>query len=186
MRSMTQLKSGHPTKPRRSGTGGEPTTKRYLGFDPGIAITGYGVVERRGSETTCLTYGVIRTPKTTAHHERLVTIHEAVRDTIAKYKPNLIGVETLIFARNVTTAIPVGEARGVILLAIAEAKIPILELTPLQVKQALTSYGRAEKQQVQYTVRQILHLRETPQPDDAADALAVALATEQWATSLLR
>src|SRR3989338_1452992 len=152
---------------------------RCLGFDPGIAITGYGVIERRAGSTSCLAYGVIRTSQKMLLTERLKILHHEAMAIIAKYQPEIIGLETLIFAKNVKTGIVVGEARGVLLLAIASAKIELIELTPLQVKQALTSYGRAEKHQVQYMVKQVLKLKTIPRPDDAADALAVALAAEQ-------
>jgi len=155
------------------------STLRCLGFDPGLAITGYGVIERRDGHTSCVGYGVIRTPQKMPLAERLQTLHHEAGSIINKYHPLVIGVETLIFAKNVKTGIVVGEARGVILLAIAQAKIDLVELTPLQVKQALTTYGRAEKQQVQYMVKKVLGLKAIPRPDDAADALAIALAAEQ-------
>lgn len=152
---------------------------RCLGFDPGIAITGYGVIDRIDNKPVWVDHGVIRTPEKMPHHERLLLLAKDVRQLLIKYQPTIVGVETLIFARNTTTALPVGEARGVLMLLIAETGLPLIELTPLQVKQALTTYGRADKQQMQYMVKQVLSLQETPQPDDAADALAVALAAEQ-------
>lgn len=150
-----------------------------LGFDPGIATTGYGVIVRRAGHTSCVDYGVIRTAQKMPLCNRLQILYEQAGALIAKYRPKVIGLETLIFAKNVKTGIVVGEARGVLLLAIAKAKINLVELTPLQVKQALTSYGRADKRQIQYMVRQVLKLKIIPRPDDAADALAIALAAEQ-------
>lgn len=152
---------------------------RCLGFDPGFAITGYGVIDRIDNKSMWVDHGVVRTPEKMPHHERLLLLAKDVRQLLVTYKPTLVGVETLIFARNTTTALQVAEARGVLLLLIAETGLPLLELTPLQVKQALTSYGRADKSQMQYMVKQVLSLKEIPQPDDAADALAVALAAEQ-------
>jgi len=169
-------KQGYPAKLKRSGVG---SSFRIIGIDPGIERTGYGVIERRHGVTACLTYGCITTARSQPTPERLYVLFREVRELIAAYRPALVAVETLLFGKNAKTGIVVGEARGVILLAIAEARRPLLEVTPLQVKQALTAYGRAEKSQVQYMVRQVLKLNEIPKPDDAADALAVALAAEQ-------
>ena len=155
-----------------------------LGFDPGVATTGYGVVECRKDGIACVGYGVIRTSQNIPLPERLRKLHRLAGAIISRYRPALIGVESLIFAKNVKTGIIVGEARGVLLLAIAEAGTDLLELTPLQVKQALTSYGRADKRQVQYMVRQVLKLKSVPRPDDAADALAVAIAVAQMRSTM--
>ena len=154
-------------------------TTRILGIDPGIALLGYGVIDCTRGVSTCVTYGCLTTPKTLPLPERLYALSVGIRQLITDHKPTVVGVETIRFAKNETTGIAVAEARGVVLAAIAEARLPIIELTPLEVKQSLTSYGHADKKQVQYMVKQILKLKETPKPDDAADALAVALATEQ-------
>jgi len=152
---------------------------RSLGFDPGFAITGYGVVDRRAGEMSCVAYGVIRTPRSMGLPDRLRFIYHEAKFIIERYHPSVIGVEKIFFAKNKKTGLTVSEARGVILLASAEARIDLIEVTPLQVKQAMTSYGRAEKAQIQAMVKRILNLKITPRPDDAADALAVALTVER-------
>ncbi len=139
---------------------------------------GYGVIENTDGQTTCVTFGCLTTSKDVALPERLFSLQTEVRRLIREFKPAAVAVETLRFAQNTTTGIAVAEARGVVLAAIAEAHLPLIELTPLDVKQALTSYGHAEKSQIQFMVRQVLKLKETPEPDDAADALAIALAAE--------
>lgn len=157
-----------------------PNSKITLGFDPGIAITGYGVLLGQ----TVLEYGVIRTPAHTPTAARLAELYTAVAALLKKYPAAIAGCEELFFAKNVTTAFTVGQARGIILLALAQAQIPVLELTPLQVKQSVTGYGKADKPQVQTMVKTILKLTTMPKPDDAADALAVALATQTYAHTL--
>lgn len=157
-----------------------PNSKITLGFDPGIAITGYGVLQGQ----TVLEYGVIRTPAHTETSQRLVQLYVELTALLKKYPGAVAGCEELFFAKNVTTAFTVGQARGIILLALAQANIPLLELTPLQVKQSVTGYGKADKTQVQTMVKTILKLTEVPKPDDAADALAVALATQTYAHTL--
>ncbi|MDR1702286.1 MAG: crossover junction endodeoxyribonuclease RuvC [Sporomusaceae bacterium] len=154
-----------------------------MGIDPGIAICGYGLVKQSGSSLTPVEYGVIRTGADCATAERLVKIFQDVDFLIKNYRPALIGVEELFFAKNVKTAMVVGEARGVILLAAAQNKVPILEFTPLQVKQSVVGYGRAEKKQVIYMTEKILNLTVKPHPDDAADALAVAICASHHAGS---
>ena len=148
---------------------------RILGIDPGTATTGFGLIEKTGPKLKFLDAGVISTPKTDDMPARLVTLHDELTQLIAELRPDQAAVELLFFARNVTTAITVGQARGVVLLALRQAGLPIGEYTPLQVKQAVTSYGRAEKAQVQEMVRLLLGLDSIPRPDDAADGLAIAI-----------
>lgn len=146
-----------------------------IGFDPGVADTGYGVIKDEGGKLTCVDYGSIKTPAKTPLPDRLVTIYSAVAALLKKHKPTLVSIEQLFFSKNVTTAMAVGQARGVVLLAIAQAKVPVVEFTPNQVKQSVASYGAADKQQVQRMVKLILNLKNIPKPDDAADALAIAI-----------
>jgi crossover junction endodeoxyribonuclease RuvC len=148
---------------------------RILGIDPGTGILGFGVIEAARGKATLVDGGVIRTPAKQDDALRLQTIFEEISDIIANSRPRIMAVEKLYFARNVTTAMTVAQARGVVLLAGQQAGLDIYEYTPLQIKQALTSYGRAEKHQVQEMVRVILGLKETPKPDDCADALAAAI-----------
>ncbi|MBI4407315.1 MAG: crossover junction endodeoxyribonuclease RuvC [Candidatus Kerfeldbacteria bacterium] len=154
------------------------STDIVVGFDPGLAITGYGIIQG----DVILEYGALRTPAKTALGQRLVLLYNQLTELLDKYKIARAGCEKLFFARNVTTALDVGHARGVILLALAQRHIPLLELTPLQVKHSLTGYGRADKQQIQYMVKSIFKLSKAPKPDDAADALAIALTTQRYAT----
>lgn len=137
---------------------------------------GYGVVEGAGSRERALAYGALCTPSDMLPEKRLQTLYRGVVDLVLEYKPEAVAVEELFFGRNVTTAIHVGQARGIVLLAAADNGIPIREFTPMQVKMAVTGYGRADKKQVQAMVKTLLALRETPKPDDVADALAVAIA----------
>jgi crossover junction endodeoxyribonuclease RuvC len=148
---------------------------RILGIDPGTGILGFGVIEVEKSKARLVDAGVIRTPAKEDDAVRLQTIFEEISDIIAQSKPAAMSVEKLFFAKNVTTAMTVAQARGVVLLAGKQAGLDIYEYTPLQIKQALTSYGRAEKRQVQEMVRIILDLKEIPKPDDCADALAAAI-----------
>lgn len=148
---------------------------RILGIDPGTGIVGFGIIDRAGAKNTLVDAGVIRTPEHQPAHERLVTIHDDLKGIIEEHKPEIMVVEQLFFAKNVTTAMTVSQARGVILLLGEQSGLKIHEYTPLQIKQALTGYGRAEKAQIQEMVRLQLNLKETPKPDDAADALAAAL-----------
>lgn len=156
-----------------------------LGIDPGTARLGFGVVTS-GHEARALAYGVVETPKGMAMAERLVLLFDAVEGLIAQHRPGTLAVEKLFFARNVTTAMTVGQARGVVLLAAARARLPIAEYTPAEVKQAVVGYGKADKAQIQEMVRLILRLEHAPTPDDAADALAVALCHAQTAPFLER
>ncbi|MBI5878862.1 MAG: crossover junction endodeoxyribonuclease RuvC [Chloroflexi bacterium] len=148
---------------------------RVLGLDPGTATTGYGVVEGEGDNPRLLRYGAIITPPEMPMPERLRLIFLGAADLMKSEQVAVVAVEKLFFNRNVTTALSVGQARGVLLLAAAMAGVPVHEYTPLEVKQALVGYGRATKDQVQQMVRMVLQLDHTPHPDDAADALAVAL-----------
>ncbi len=146
-----------------------------LGIDPGYAIVGWGVIEYSGSKFRTLGYGSIQTPAGLPIVDRLEMIYKGMNEIITKYKPEQMAVEELFFNTNTTTAIVVAEARGIILLAARLAGIEIGEYTPLQVKQAVVGYGRAEKKQVITMVTSLLGLKEIPKPDDTADALAVAV-----------
>lgn len=148
---------------------------RVLGIDPGTASTGYGVVEEVGGDLTSLAFGVIRTPAGQPLPARLQSIYRAVRALAMEWQPAAAAVEELFFSSNVRTAMSVGQARGVTLLALADAGLDVAEYTPLTVKQAVTGYGNADKMQMQEMVRLLLGLEKTPRPDDAADALAVAI-----------
>lgn len=148
-----------------------------LGIDPGTAICGYGIVNLQGSHLKALDYGAIVTSPTLSDAERLVIIHHEIDVLIKKYKPDIVGVEMLFFNKNVRTAMTVGQARGVILLAAAQNQVPLTEFTPLQVKQAVVGYGKATKEQVIYMTQRLLNLPAKPHPDDVADALAVAICT---------
>jgi len=149
---------------------------RILGIDPGIADTGWGVIEKNKSgELKCLDYGSIQTNSKLSLSERLVILNNDLNKIIEEYKPETAGVEELFFSKNVKTALIVGHARGVILLNIKNNNLKLKEFTPLQVKQAVSTYGRASKKQIQKMVKMILNLKEIPRPDDAADALAVAI-----------
>jgi crossover junction endodeoxyribonuclease RuvC len=146
-----------------------------VGIDPGTAITGYGLVRYAGGELEPVAYGTITTPANSPLPKRLQQLHQELEDLIRTHHPNQAAVEELFFARNARTALSVGHARGVILLALAEAGLSVHGYTPLQVKRAITGYGRATKEQMQQMVRLLLGLESTPQPDDVADALAVAI-----------
>lgn len=146
-----------------------------LGIDPGIALVGYSIVEFIGNRYRALEYGCITTDASLSCPERLQIIYRELTDIIEKYKPDDFAIEELFFNKNVKTAITVGQARGVQILAGINSGLPIYEYTPLQIKQAVTGYGRADKRQVQEMVKLLLNLKEIPKPDDAADALAVAL-----------
>jgi crossover junction endodeoxyribonuclease RuvC len=147
-----------------------------LGIDPGTAITGYGLVrDREDGSLEPVSYGTIQTPAGMPSHQRLSILYHQLSDLILLHRPNSVAVEKLFFQRNISTAIAVGQARGVVMLAIAEAGLEVGEYTPNEVKQAVAGYGGAGKKQVQEMVRVLLALPERPQPDDAADALAVAI-----------
>jgi len=156
---------------------------RILGIDPGTATTGFGVVDREYNNCKAVDYGIIETTPDLDMPERLKRIHEGICWLIEEYQPDELVVEELFFNRNVTTAITVGQARGVVLLAAAQHNIPTSEYTPMQVKQAITGYGGADKKQVQMMVKNILKLATIPRPDDAADALAIAVCHSNWLQS---
>jgi len=148
---------------------------RIIGIDPGTAILGFGIIEVDKGKAQLVDAGVIRTPAKENDAVRLQTIFEELTDIIAQTKPQEMAVEKLFFAQNVTTAMTVSQARGVVLLAGKQAGLEIFEYTPLQIKQSLTGYGRAQKHQIQEMVRVILQLKAIPKPDDCADALAAAI-----------
>jgi crossover junction endodeoxyribonuclease RuvC len=151
------------------------TTKRIIGIDPGTGILGFGVIEITGRSLKMITGGVITTPAHTPLDERLEEIFDGLTDIIAETRPDIMSIEKLFFAQNVTTAISVSHARGVAMLTGRKAKLEIAEYTPMQIKQTLTGYGKADKKQVQEMVKLQLGLKVIPKPDDAADALATAI-----------
>jgi crossover junction endodeoxyribonuclease RuvC len=154
----------------------ENKAKRILGIDPGTGILGFGVIDvSKKGKLSLVDAGVIRTVVNDPDSDRLMTIYTELSEIIKELKPTIMSVEKLFFAQNVTTAMSVSQARGVVLLMGKQAKLELFEYTPLQIKQALTSYGRATKKQVQEMVKVVLGLREHPQPDDCADALAAAI-----------
>ncbi|ANS77242.1 crossover junction endodeoxyribonuclease RuvC [Paenibacillus yonginensis] len=148
---------------------------RILGIDPGIAIVGFGFVDKEGSKVVPVQYGCIQTEAHTPEEERLLHVYEGMTQLIDKYKPDAVALEKLFFNRNVTTAMTVSQARGVMVLAAVQKGLPIAEYTPMQIKQAIVGYGKAEKKQVQEMTRMFLKLQKVPKPDDVADALAVAI-----------
>ncbi len=149
-----------------------------LGIDPGTAIVGYGLVrELEDGALQPVDYGVITTPAGMPMWERLEIIYDGLTALLKKYQPDLVGIEEMFFAKNVTTALTVAQARGVILLALHQARVPISEYKPNAVKQSLTGYGAADKKQMQEMVRLMLNLEKIPKPDDAADGLAIAITT---------
>lgn len=156
-----------------------------LGIDPGLAIVGWGVVEYSGSRFTTLGYGSIETPAGMATEQRLSLIYDSLRKLIEKYKPEQMAIEELFFNTNLTTGIRVAEARGVIIMCAHRMGVKIFEYTPLQVKQAVVGYGRAEKKQVIAMVTMFLGLSKPPKPDDTADALAIAVCHAHSGTSRL-
>jgi crossover junction endodeoxyribonuclease RuvC len=166
-----------------------------IGVDPGTATTGYGVIEtpflkshlkkpcsglkkdllKKVKNFSCLGYGIIKTSPSSKTAERLNKLHKELNGLINKYRPEILAVENVYFFKNLKTVIPVSQAKGVILLTAAKKKIPVSEFTPLQMKMAITGYGRAEKKQVQEMLKILLHLEKIPAPDDAADALGIAI-----------
>ena len=148
---------------------------RILGIDPGLAIVGWGVIDFEKSKFRTVAYGALRTPAGICTEERLRLLYDGMRELLEKYKPDAMAIEELFFNTNITTGIRVAEARGVLLLAARQAGVEMQEYTPLQVKQAVVGYGRAEKKQVMTMVTMLLGLKETPKPDDTADALAIAI-----------
>lgn len=150
-------------------------SKIILGIDPGTATTGFGVILKEKNQIKYIDCGYIATTPKDSSADRLLIINNAMEELIKKYKPQLAAVENLFFAKNITTAMAVAQARGVILATLAKHKVILQEYTPLQVKQALTGYGRADKNQIQKMVKNILNLDKVPKPDDSADALAIAI-----------
>lgn len=159
-----------------------------IGIDPGTATTGYGVISptKKSGEFELVDFGVIETKKGLPDAERLETLANDLSQLIKTHKPDAIGIERLFFTTNQKTVMTVSQARGVILLIAQQNKIPILEFTPLQVKSFVCGYGKAEKKQVQYIVQQTFKLKSVPKPDDAADALAIALCAEHYYRKNLR
>ena len=154
---------------------------RILGIDPGTATVGYGLIEESDGQLAVVTYGAIVTgPKDGDTAHRLQIIYRQLNELITMYEPDVAAVEELFFGRNITTAIKVGQARGVLLLALANAGIPVAEYSPPKIKESVSGYGNASKQQVQFMVQSLLELDEVPKPDDAADGLAVALTHYQY------
>ncbi len=149
---------------------------RILGIDPGTGILGFGIIDvTQNTKMVMVDAGVIKTPPHQPDSDRLVTIFDELTDIINEFKPQIMSVEKLFFAQNVTTAMSVAQARGVVLLCGKQSNLELFEYTPLQIKQAITGYGKADKKQIQEMVRVLLSLQEVPKPDDSADALAAAI-----------
>ena len=159
---------------------------RILGIDPGIAIVGFGLIESERGSVRMLQYGAVTTEAGLPLATRLLQIENDMTALIAQLQPDEIAIEELFFSKNITTGIAVAHGRGVILCTAEKLGIPICEYTPMQVKQAVVGYGLAEKKQVMDMTRRLLHLKTVPKPDDAADALAIAICHARSATSLLR
>ena len=157
-----------------------------LGIDPGTAICGYGLVEQSRGRLIAKKFGVITTSPQSRMQDRLLKIYTELDALIKNFQPEVVGVEKLFFGKNATTAIPVGQARGVVLLCAAQNNLDVVEITPNEVKMSITGYGGATKEQVIYMVTKILNLPEPPTPDDAADALAIAIGAAYEANSLVR
>ena len=158
---------------------------RILGIDPGYGITGFGLVDAQRGQYQLLRCGVITTPPNTDFSWRLEVIYNDMVELLRVTKPDVVAIEELFFGQNVTTGINVAQSRGVILLAIRQAGLPFFEYKPMQVKQAVVGYGNATKHQVQDMTKRLLHLSAMPKPDDAADAIAIALCHARSSTSLL-
>lgn len=159
---------------------------RILGIDPGVAIVGFGLIESDRGQQRMLQYGAITTQAGLPLATRLVQIGNDLEQLIEQFKPDEIAIEELFFSKNITTGIAVAHGRGVILYTAEKMQVPIYEYTPMQVKQAVVGYGLAEKKQVMDMTRRLLKLKSIPKPDDAADALAIAICHARSATSLLR
>ncbi len=157
-----------------------------LGIDPGYAILGWGVIEKTGNHFRAIDYGSLTTDKDMEMPDRLESLYDGLRDIIEEYRPEEASIEKLFFNTNVTTAINVGQARGVAILACIKGGLTVAEYTPLEIKQALVGYGRADKKQVQFMVKTMLNLQEVPKPDDTADALAAAICHGHSADNRLR
>lgn len=152
---------------------------RILGIDPGVATTGWAIVDFDEESNPCpVDFGAILTAKDLTLSQRLAEVYSDLNELIEKFKPEYAGVETLLFYNNAKTAISVGEARGIVLLSLQQHSLPLYEFTPMQVKNSITGYGKANKRQVQESVKRLCNLKYIPKPDDAADALAIAIATE--------
>lgn len=158
---------------------------RIIGIDPGYAIVGYGIVDYNSNHFSVVDYGAVTTKAHTPFDRRLSSIYDGLTQLISTYKPDAMSIEKLFFNTNTTTAIDVAQARGVIVLAASQGGIDIAEYTPLQVKQSVVGYGRAEKKQVQEMTRLMLNLKTVPKPDDTADALALAICHAHSAGSML-
>ena len=156
-----------------------------LGIDPGYAIVGYGIVEYNANKFRPISFGAVTTKAGTQFSSRLETIYNDISEIMRKYKPEALSIEKLFFNTNTTTAIDVAQARGVVLLAARQNQIPVFEYTPLQVKQSVTGYGKAPKNQVMELTRRLLNLEKVPKPDDTADALAMAICHCHSASSLI-
>ena len=156
-----------------------------LGIDPGVATIGFGLVRAERNRNQLLRYGVITTPPGIPLSNRLLQISNDMEELIHAFHPDEMAVEELFFTKNITTGIAVAHGRGVILLAAEKRGVPVFEYTPMQVKQAVVGYGKAEKRQVMLMTQRLLHMKEIPRPDDAADALALAICHSRAATSLL-
>lgn len=157
-----------------------------LGVDPGYARTGWGIIKKEKSAISMINYGCIETPAKTSPESRLLILHKSLVNVLKKYRPDIAAVEKLFFNTNAKTAIEVGQARGVVVLTLELAKIGQTSFTPLQVKQAVTGYGNATKDQIQKMVKTLLHLNEVPRPDDAADALAIAITLSATSSVILK
>ena len=157
-----------------------------LGIDPGTATTGFGIIRVVGNSIEPVDYGIISTPAGVPMEQRLMMIYEQMNQIIEKWQPEQAAIEELFFNKNITTGITVGQARGVLLLSCAQKGLAVHEYTPLEVKQALVGNGRAEKKQVQFMVKTFLGLREVPKPDDAADALAIAICHTHYYQTKIR
>ena len=157
-----------------------------LGIDPGYAILGWGVIEKTGNHFRAIDYGAVTTDKDTEMPRRLEILYDGLREIIEEYRPEEASIEKLFFNTNTTTAINVGQARGVAILACMKGGLKVAEYTPLEIKQALVGYGRADKKQVQFMVKTMLNLPEVPKPDDTADALAAAICHVHSADNRIR
>jgi crossover junction endodeoxyribonuclease RuvC len=173
---FTDKNNNHPSCQR--GDGGDLRNRGLLilGVDPGFGRTGLGVVRLHGSKMEHIWHSCIETPADAPFTERLQTVRNDLTEAVRRFSPDVASVEHLFFQSNVKTAIKVGMARGVILLALADAKLPTVELTPNEIKQTVAGHGAADKKQIQFMVTRLLSLKEVPKPDDAADALAIAIA----------
>ena len=156
-----------------------------LGIDPGVATIGFGIIRAERGKNTLIQYGVITTPPGIPLSERLVQIYNDMEQLIETFKPDEMAVEELFFSKNITTGISVAHGRGVILLAAEKLGVPVFEYTPMQVKQSVVGYGKAEKRQVMLMTQRLLGMKDIPKPDDAADALALAICHSRAATSLM-